>query len=109
MANLLEFPKPITDAMARYWASKADYRVVKARGQQHINNRGGYKLVDAYDSTVIAGLDFDLTPKDVVEFCKRELYGESMKDDGGEEHIEPYVSPEEWTELIADASVNSME
>jgi len=108
MPNLLELPKPITDAMVRYWASKADYRAVKARGQQHINNRGGYQLVDDCN-TVVAGLDFDLAPKDVVEFCKRELYGESMKDDRGEDYSEPYVSPEEWAELIADVAINSME
>jgi hypothetical protein len=46
MNNLLVMPKRFTDAQARRWARKADYRAVKARGKQHINNRGGYQLVD---------------------------------------------------------------
>jgi hypothetical protein len=108
MGTLLEFPKQCTDAQARRWARKADYRAIKARGTQHINNRCGYQLVDDCNN-VIAGLSFDLSAKDVVEFCKRELYGESTTDDGSDVNIEPYVSPEEWAELIADVAVNLME
>jgi hypothetical protein len=95
MGTLLEMPKQCTDAQARRWARKADYRCFKARGKQHINNRGGYQLVDDCNN-VVAGVDFDLNATEVVEFCKRELYGESMTDDGSDVSIEPYVSPVEW-------------
>jgi len=64
--------------------------------------------VDACNNAV-AELDFDLSATEVVEFCKRELYGESMTDDGSDVSIEPLVPPEEWAELIADVTVNLME
>ena len=32
-----------------------------------------------------------------------------MIDDGSDISIEPYVSPEEWAELITDVAVNLME
>jgi hypothetical protein len=105
MSNLLEMPKQCTAAQARYWAKKADYRCLKSRGQRHINNKGGYQLVDACNN-VVAGVDFDLTATDVAEFCKRELYEESVTGDGSDATIEPYVSPEVWMELIADVAVN---
>jgi hypothetical protein len=108
MATLLEMPKQCTDAQARRWARKADYRAVKARGKQHINNRGGYQLVDDCNN-VVAGVNFDLSATEVVEFCKRELYGESKTDDGSDASFEAVVSPEEWAELIADVAVNLME
>ena len=57
----------------------------------------------------VAGVSFDLTATEVVEFCKRELYGESMTDAGPDVRIEPYVSPEEWADLIADVTVNLSE
>jgi hypothetical protein len=108
MNNLLVMPKRFTDAQARRWARKADYRAVKARGKQHINNRGGYQLADDCNN-VVAGVNFDLNATEVVEFCKRELYGEFMADDGSDVSIEPCVSPKEWAALIADVAVNLME
>jgi hypothetical protein len=108
MATLLKMPKQFTDAQARRWARKADYRAVKARGKQHINNQGGYQLVDDCNN-VVAGVNFDLTATEVVEFCKRQLYEESMTDDGSDVSVEPYVSPDEWAELITDVAVNLME
>jgi hypothetical protein len=108
MNNLLVMPKRFTDAQARRWARKADYRAVKARGKQHINNRGGYQLVDDCNN-VVAGVDFDLNATEVVEFCKRELRDVAMTDDGSDVTIEPCVSPEEWAELIASVAINSMD
>jgi hypothetical protein len=108
MACLLEMPKQYTDAQARRWARKADYRAVKAQGTQHINNQSGYQLLDDCNN-VIAGANFDLNATEVVEFCKRELYGESMADDGSDVNVEPVVSPEEWAELIVEVAINSME
>ncbi len=108
MGTLLEMPKQYTDAQARSWARKSDYHCFNSRGKQHINNRSGYQLVDDCNN-VIAGANFDLSATEVVEFCKRELYEESMTDDGSDVSIEPYVSPEEWAELITDVAVNLME
>jgi hypothetical protein len=100
MSNLLEMPKQCTDAQARYWAKKADYRSFKSRGQRHINNKRGYRLVDA-SNNVVAGVDFDLTTNDVVEFCREEL-NEPQPNPMGTE----YVSHGEWMDLIADVAVN---
>jgi hypothetical protein len=94
MSNLLEMPKQYTDAQARRWARKADYRCCKARGKQHINNRGGYQLVD-YCNNVVAGVDFDLSTNDVVEFCRVELGLPEPNPVGT-----AYVSQDEWAEMI---------
>jgi hypothetical protein len=55
-----------SDAQARYWARKEAYRVAKARGRQHVNNHGGYQLLDDRN-TVVAGVDFDLSATEVVD------------------------------------------
>ena len=92
-----------TDAQARYWAKKADYRCCKARGKEHLNNKGGYQLVDTCNN-VVAGVDFGLTATDVVEFCCQEL-NEPVPNPMGTE----YVSQAEWIDLIADVAGDLME
>jgi hypothetical protein len=98
MSNLIEMSKQCTAAQARYWAKKAGYRCVKSRGQRNINNKGGFQLVDA-SNNVVAGVNFDLTSNDVVEFCREEL-DEPQPDPIGTE----YVSQGEWAEMIQAAA-----
>ena len=64
-----------TDAMARYWARKAGWRCTKARGQQHINNRGGYMIVDD-NNCVVNGQNFDLSTDGVVELARGKVYSQ---------------------------------
>jgi hypothetical protein len=57
----------ITDSMARRAAKKVELRITTSRQRQHINNSGGYQLLDE-NNIVVGGVDFDLTTERVVEF-----------------------------------------
>ena len=50
-------------------AKKAGLRVSKSMQQPHANNLGGFQILDS--NGVVAGFDFDLNVKDVVEFCEK--------------------------------------
>jgi hypothetical protein len=57
------------DARARRAARKCGLRVCKSRQQRHMNNYGGYQLIDGRNC-VVAGVNFELNADDVVELCK---------------------------------------
>jgi hypothetical protein len=63
----------MTDAQARYWARRAGWRCLKARGKQHINNMGGYMIVNE-NNCVVAGERFHLTADCVVALSRAEVY-----------------------------------
>ena len=49
-------------------AAELGYRVEKSRDRyQHHNNRGGLMLLKG--NIVLAGGNYDLTPKDVIDIC----------------------------------------
>ena len=53
---------------ARRAAAELGYRVEKSRDRyQHHNNRGGLMLLKG--NIVLAGGNYDLTPKDVIDIC----------------------------------------
>ena len=56
------------DGDARRDAKKAGLRITKARGRCHLNNCGGYQLLDERNN-VVAGADFTLNAQDVIEYC----------------------------------------
>jgi hypothetical protein len=64
----MERTSVITDCAARYWARKAGLRCCKPRGKVHINNHGGYRLLDQ-NNNVVAGLHFDLSAEEVKQFA----------------------------------------
>lgn len=64
----------MSDSQARRIARKTGLRCIKARGKQHINQRGGYQLVDERTNVVVAGLNFDLSADEVVEFARNEMH-----------------------------------
>ena len=57
-----------SDSKVRKTAKKAEVRLRKARGFEHINNFGGYQILDS-NNNVVAGNDFDLSARDVLEYC----------------------------------------
>ena len=59
------------DRRVRRAARKAGLRICKARVGQHLNNLGGYQLLDDRN-IVFAGVNFTLTPKMVMEICGKE-------------------------------------
>lgn len=69
MRNLPEMHKRAVDR-ARRTAARVGWRVEKARGYPHQNNRGGLMLLDERNRAV-AGLEFDLTPAQVIEICRK--------------------------------------
>lgn len=57
------------DGRVRRAALRAGFRASKARGQLHSNNRGGYMLVDSWTNAVVHGVNYELSPADVMEIC----------------------------------------
>ena len=49
----------LNESTVRSRAKRRGYKVWKARGREHINNRGQYMLVDASRNTVALGGDYD--------------------------------------------------
>jgi hypothetical protein len=41
-------------------ARRRGYRLEKARGQQHLNNRGGYQIINTWRNEVVAGDSYDI-------------------------------------------------
>jgi hypothetical protein len=60
---------PASVARARRAAQALGWRVEKSRQRyRHHNNRGGLQILDRRN-IVINGVNYDMTPKEVVEFC----------------------------------------
>jgi hypothetical protein len=55
---------------ARRAAARVGWRVHKARGYPHHDNRGGLMLVNE-NNVVIDGDNYDLTPMRVIELCRK--------------------------------------
>lgn len=52
--------KSVLDRL-RIRAKKYGMRIEKARRQQHLNQRGGLQLIEIWNNTVLAGVDYELT------------------------------------------------
>lgn len=58
------------EAKARRVARKAGLVVHKSRERDpHLHDLGGLQLVDPSTNKVVAGLRFELSPENVIEFC----------------------------------------
>jgi hypothetical protein len=77
--QVCEMGTKYSEFQARRSASKAGLRCIKARGKQHINQRGGYQLVDERTNVVVAGLDFDLSADEVVELARNEMHKDASR------------------------------
>lgn len=54
-------------AKARRVARRHGCRITKSRQRFHINNLGGFQVVDRYRNEVIAGSNYDCTPEEIIE------------------------------------------
>jgi len=55
---------------ARRIAKRHGFQMTKSREKmQHLNNRGQFQLVEIRTNTVAMGLDYDMTPQEVIEYC----------------------------------------
>ena len=71
MSQILDQSK---EARARHAARDVGLRVCKSRQRTNVpnlDNFGELMLVDAERGWVVAGSRFDLTPDEVLEFCKQ--------------------------------------
>lgn len=68
MENQIEIRR---EARLRRQCRKQGYRLIKSRIRNpHINNHGGYMIVDAWHNSVVKGADYELNLDDVAEFIK---------------------------------------
>jgi hypothetical protein len=59
------------EARARRLAKRVGLRAAKSRDRsQHLNNKGGFMLVDPLYNTVINGADYDMTAEQVIAWCE---------------------------------------
>jgi hypothetical protein len=56
------------EARVQRLARRCGHSVHKARGQQHVNNRGLYQLVHDYRNEVVLGDRFDATLYEIADF-----------------------------------------
>ncbi|MGW8788737.1 hypothetical protein [Heyndrickxia sporothermodurans] len=55
----------------RIRAKKHGLRIEKARGQQHLNQRGRLHLIESRNNTVFAGIDYELTVAQAAYWIER--------------------------------------
>lgn len=58
------------EAKARRAAMKCGLVARKSRRNIGADNFGDFMLIDPAGNYVVAGWDYDMTPEDVIEFCK---------------------------------------
>jgi hypothetical protein len=59
------------EARARRVAKKIGLIATKSRWRRDsVDNYGGFRLVDLYSNCVEAGVRFDLSAQDVIDYCK---------------------------------------
>jgi hypothetical protein len=58
------------DGQARSAARRVGLAARKSRQHLHLNNEGGYMLVDPAKNVCVAGERFEFTAEDVIEFCR---------------------------------------
>jgi len=70
LQHMLDSQTPAAvDSRLRRLATRNGYRLYKSRERTwHINNQGGYRIVDPDRNLCVAGVNFDLDPGDVEAF-----------------------------------------
>jgi hypothetical protein len=59
------------EARARRAAQKVGLRAIKSRWRRDsVDNYGGFQIVDPYFNRVEAGVRFDMSAAEVIEFCR---------------------------------------
>jgi len=62
----------ISDSQARRAAKRVGLAVKKTRWRANtVDNKGGYQIIDPNFNRIEAGERFDLSAKDVVDFCTK--------------------------------------
>jgi len=64
--------KMATESQARHAAKRAGYLMRKSRRKFSIDNLGDFQLRDPRTNFVVCGSRFDMSPDDVMEFCRED-------------------------------------
>lgn len=70
-------PKNSLESKVRRIAKKCGLRATRSRRGVSADNCGEFRLVDDYCNRIVAGEKFDLTPGDVLEYCRECLRTDS--------------------------------
>jgi hypothetical protein len=62
----------LNESTIRSAAARQGYRITKSRTAEHLNNLGGYMIVDRDRNWVVAGERYDLTLDDVAAWLEHE-------------------------------------
>ncbi len=67
-----EISEQAMEARARRAAAKIGLVATKSHGcAGSVDNDGSFRIVDPYFNRIEAGIRFDLTPEDVIAYCKQ--------------------------------------
>jgi hypothetical protein len=67
------FCDPALDGKVRRAVRRVGWRACKSRDRSlHHNNQGGWKILD-YDNSVIYGVDYDCSDREVLDVCEEKL------------------------------------
>jgi hypothetical protein len=62
----------VSDGKARRAAKERGFLAIKRRWRRGtVDNFGGFMLIEPRSNCVVAGARFDLSPEDVVKYCKK--------------------------------------
>ena len=60
-----------SESAARRAARRAGFVAIKSRRRTGTyENQGGFMVIDPFTRFPVAGFQYDLTPKEVVDFCR---------------------------------------
>jgi hypothetical protein len=58
------------EAQARRAAKRVGLVATKSRWRRNtIDNHGGFQILDPFRNWIVAGVRFDMTPQQVIEYC----------------------------------------
>ena len=60
----------VAEARARRAAKSVDLMARKSRRMRSCDNYGGFMLINRHTGGFVAGVRFELTAKDVIDYCK---------------------------------------
>lgn len=68
----------ITERAMRHLAARHGMKISKSRQQEHLNNKGGYRLIDVRTNTIENGVDFELTLSEIYNWLTRKAMGATV-------------------------------
>ena len=77
------------EARARRAARRIDHIATKSRRTESLDNFGGFMLVDLYTNCVVAGIRYELSAEDVLDYCRESTEDEHCGNPASTETTKP--------------------